>query len=45
MHYAQALARVGKRDEARKIGENLSASKSAKVSAEARQFVAGLDRS
>lgn len=44
MHYAQALARAGKRDEAREIGEGLATSDSKEVSEEAREFVADLDR-
>lgn len=44
MHYAQALARAGKKDEARALGARLVTSSSARVSDAARRFVAELDR-
>jgi Tfp pilus assembly protein PilF len=44
MHYAQALARAGKREEARALGAHLASSASSKVSGEARRLLAELDR-
>ena len=44
MHYAQALARAGRRAEARELGERLASSPSPKISDEARRLVKELDR-
>jgi putative PEP-CTERM system TPR-repeat lipoprotein len=44
MHYAQALARAGRRAEARELGTQLASSGSAAISEAARKLVAELDR-
>jgi Flp pilus assembly protein TadD len=44
IHYAQALAKAGRRAEAREIGAHLTGSTSAKVSDEAKRLVRELDQ-
>jgi hypothetical protein len=44
MHYAQALARAGRKAEARDVGTPLTSSASAEISDTARKLVAELDR-